>query len=822
MWKIVFVFVFILSLLFVKNSYATVYFYDDFSDNSLQKWVFEDAGSSGVWNVENGRLKGVTSSGKDSTIYSVWNENNTAGNYLVRAEIENISGIDQNFFIRVSSDHSNFYQIGFRYNDLNWQQDNNNIVIYKVINSVFYGPFATYPGPIPRSMDITQNEKHNIQILAVLNNIKVYFDGVLVIDYTDNLNPLYFYGGIGLQMHGGNVPVNTINYFDNLIVSTTDDPGEIPIPTFTPTPTLEPTLTPSPTPTSTPTPTPTATLTPTQTVMPTMAPTATPVLKRKIIIIPGLGASWNTESMVYNQRVDDDQWKMTPFVNNYNSLINNLEKNGLVKNNDFYVWNYDWRKPVGEIVDNLDKFIHSIAVNEKVDLVGHSLGGLVARIWVQTHQEDSLSGRVVALGAPQQGALDAYDVWSGVKMPEKDLVSNVALNILLQIQSKLSLTRIDSLRSYAPVMKDLIPTFDFAKMNGVLKKVTELKSVNNYLSGINNSGGNYSLKSIIGIGEETKEYVNLKETNIINKLLGFWADGEPVKYDRGDGDGTVLVKSAAIGDNNVLVTSNHGNLVNDSIGNILSEIGVTVTEIVNEESGSLEGKLIFYVGSPVMMTVNCGIGGSGVRDVGGFVMVDGANKNCMVKMVGIGAGGTYHLVSGKVGTDDSWRYFENEVGVGKSEVLVVDGSTGRPVIGKNTDYWYRLILRDILLLTQKYPKNVHLELAKKGVEKRNLEMLISQIFVFRKNSREAVITDRIINNLKELIIDSRIVKYNWGEIKSGIHRIEELSKIYGKFWWKPSKFRLKNYEQINRLENGGNREAEANFVLLSHLVNNFW
>ena len=72
--------------------------------------------------------------------------------------------------------------------------------------------------------------------------------------------------------------------------------------------------------------------------------------KTKIIILPGLGASWNSDAIVYNKSVGVDQWKMTPFVANYNGLVNGLKQNGLKENNDFYVWNYDWRKPLNEIV----------------------------------------------------------------------------------------------------------------------------------------------------------------------------------------------------------------------------------------------------------------------------------------------------------------------------------------------------------------------------------------------------------------------------------------------------------------------------------------
>ena len=73
------------------------------------------------------------------------------------------------------------------------------------------------------------------------------------------------------------------------------------------------------------------------------------VAEDKVILLPGLGASWNSEAMVYNQQVDPGEWQMTPFVNNYKGLIEALEEEGLVKDEDFWVWNYDWRQPVEDI-----------------------------------------------------------------------------------------------------------------------------------------------------------------------------------------------------------------------------------------------------------------------------------------------------------------------------------------------------------------------------------------------------------------------------------------------------------------------------------------
>jgi len=149
---------------------------------------------------------------------------------------------------------------------------------------------------------------------------------------------------------------------------------------------------------------------------PTLIPTPTEIPKKtKIFILPRLGASWNSEAIVYGQQVNNSDWKMTPFVNNYDGLVELLENNGLVKGEDFYVWNYDWRKSISNIENDFDDFVDSksLSENDEIYLIGHSLGGVVARLWAQDNKDDNRIKQVINLGSPNMGSLDSYSVWNG-------------------------------------------------------------------------------------------------------------------------------------------------------------------------------------------------------------------------------------------------------------------------------------------------------------------------------------------------------------------------------------------------------------------------
>ena len=469
--------------------------------------------------------------------------------------------------------------------------------------------------------------------------------------------------------------------------------------------------------------------------------------------------------------------------------------------------------------------------------MGHSLGGLTARIWAQNHPNDPRLDKVIALGGPQQGAVDAYDAWNGVKIPQGDLVENIALHVLTELQKKNMETKIQTLRNYAPVLKDLLPTFDFARRNGSVVKAADMKSVNSYLASSNLTMGSLpgGVEAVVGIGTNTKEWVNLGKTNIFNQILGYWPDGEPISYGLNNGDGTVLLKSAGLSNGDIQLASKHSDLVTNGVGKIMEELGLEFSP-VEVKDNDLSKDLVFYIGSPAVLNINCDGGGTAVSDDSGFALIDSTNnKICQVKIVGTGSG-TYHLVTGRVGSEDSWQYFENEIGVGRSEVLNFDVSSGMPVDGQNVDYWYVLILREINLLINQYPKNAYLKLAKDAALKRNSDLLTEDIFDFRGSTKETIITGRIIDDLREILIgkyqkiDGNMAKLSWKIAEGGKGLIDTLSAMYGKSGWKPSEYMAVGYLKITELEKDGQTalannkygELYADLTLMSHLISHFW
>ena len=689
---------------------ATEYFSDDFG-TGLKNWTFDLGNTGSTWNVENNVLVAKVFQGNSSYLTLNNNSISNVSDYVFSAQVENDSGVDQVFHFKVSDDGNSYYQIAYRYNDPGWAIDNNDITMYRVTNGAIQG-IASYPNTYTQpGENISQNLKHLLMVKFVGREIDVYFDNDLLIKYVDNSNYYLEKGGFRILNWGGSFGSATINKYYSITFS-------------------DGSVQPSPTPAVT-----------------------------KTIIIPGLGASWNTEAMVYNSTVPDSSWKMTPMVNIYDDLISAFKSNNLVQGKDFFVWNYDWRQPVASIENKLNEYINkNVGVGEKVNLVGHSLGALTARMWVQDHKNDPRIGKIISLAGPQMGVIDTYDAWNGAVINNKDLTTNMAMNLLLELQSKKGNNKVEILRKFAPVIHDLMPAFDFAKKKGNTVAVGKMVDSNNYLLTANLigwSGLENTDLFVAGLGEKTKQWVNLGGRNSFDTFLGIWPDGKPASYDWSDGDGTVLKNSAEInGQTKAEISSNHGDIVEKSIPLVMTRLGLNVGTTSSGYNEYLKNKLVFLVGSPAILKLKCDNGAEATSDVDGFVYYDTVGKNqCQLSIVGT-AKGIYHVAGGKIGSDN-WNYWENETDVNKVETVVFQAGTGEIATDQSKDFWWQLVEYELKQLSQSNPKNRDLVIINDLARHKIANAVLQNIVNFRNKTGELESTGKILNYLVEIMSGDR-------------------------------------------------------------------
>jgi pimeloyl-ACP methyl ester carboxylesterase len=688
--------VLILSLISANNVFSRDLFYDDFDSGTLNKWENIDPTSIepiNGWRIENNQMVGEVRNGYYSTLRARSTQN--LKNFIMEFDAFNVSGVDHSIKFRASEDFNTSYMINFRYKDPYWSQDNNNVALWKFIGDNYYLVASYYP-PY-ESFDITQGIWHHIKLTVQDKSIKVYFDNNLIINTQDNSNTSLISGSVALYNWGGHYfERSTKNLIDNFKISSIDNSNS-----------------------------------------------------RKIFIIPGLGASWNSDAFVYREDVSSDQWKMTPFVKTYDGLISSLKKNGLNEGTDFYVWNYDWRKPISEIVEDFNAYIETKTDDEDIVLIGHSLGGLVSRIWKQEHG-DGKEVEVFTLGSPNYGSVKAYEAWSGGKLSQTPDISSIAINILLQLNQRNGSGNLESFKSFAPVLKDLIPTFDFIKKQDQVLPINNMESKNQYLAQKNTETTNYNLKSYVGSGFATREWINVEDRSVFDQVLGIWPDGKPIGYNEGDGDGTVLKKSSNLtGSTVVEITSNHNEIVNKSINDILTTLNLADNE--EYSSPNFLDSLVFFIGSPADLAVKCD-NDAEVNDQDGLIIMKNNNyKKCLLSLKG-NNNGIYHLVSGTTGQINNWKYLENQITTGEDLKFYIDAKTGEiSDDDSNVSYLNKLIERDIKLLLNRYNNSSNLNNALSQLNKNKIDVLIDYIFKFRKQTKEDEVSNRILNNSKILL-----------------------------------------------------------------------
>ncbi|MBO4866755.1 MAG: alpha/beta hydrolase [Ruminococcus sp.] len=77
---------------------------------------------------------------------------------------------------------------------------------------------------------------------------------------------------------------------------------------------------------------------------------------------------------------------------------------------EVYVFNYDWRKSNRESALKLEEFIDNISA-DKVDIVAHSMGGLVTSLYIASQGKDKFDkvDKIITVGTPYEGAPHVFD-----------------------------------------------------------------------------------------------------------------------------------------------------------------------------------------------------------------------------------------------------------------------------------------------------------------------------------------------------------------------------------------------------------------------------
>ena len=371
-----YLFFFVLSV----KAEAGVLFFDDFNDGDINGWTVE----SGNWSVDNGNL--LT---QENGVLDFLGQINAApadwDNYRIEFDVNTENGVDNAIQFRKQGNNSYIFNI--RHDSLP------SIKLFKIENNVALNAAQNW------NLILQNRVWYHIKIEAIDENIKIWINDNLALEYNDpgtNLRQ----GGIGLQSWTGWNGYIKIR-FDNIKVTS-------------------------------------------------LVPTS---IKTPLILIPGIGGSelkvnedtiWNKDDGhggIFNHAYpkDDVVWLNEPearaigeddyfdilrmksdginseanlsitdnlLARVYQNTIDFFISNGYTLNTDFFIFPYDWRKDNTQSTDLLHQKIEAVKAqtgSPKVDIVTHSMGGLVARYYITDSARAQNIRKLFTLGTPHLG-----------------------------------------------------------------------------------------------------------------------------------------------------------------------------------------------------------------------------------------------------------------------------------------------------------------------------------------------------------------------------------------------------------------------------------
>jgi len=602
-------------------------------------------------------------------------------------------------------------------------------------------------------------------------------------------------------------------------------------------PTPKPTIIPS-TPTSTPTPEPTATPIPT--------PTPTPLMP--IVVIPGLFSSWNKEEILENKQNTNSEWKLLNFVKEYDGLIETLKNLGYTKNQNLFIWPYDWRQSISSTTAKFNEFISSNVEqknpNAKVSLVGHSLGGLIARTWTQANSDKVQ--HLITVGTPNQGVIQPYLAWEGGDASQGNSSLTFATQILLQLNKKRFQTNRETLQRMFPVLQDLLPTQPYLvrKSNNTEITKSQMHIWNTWQETINSTAPSiYPIfEAITGMNISTPNKYIVTQPNKIDSLLGNWEDGKPDSTQFESGDGTVTaLRSVFSDDPSHTLDKNHGQLIasKEGIQQILNLLAIDYTEneILEGTTTTFAPGLLFLLQSPATILVTAN--GQEYHDQDGILYIPNASsESYTTKILGTG-NGEYHLTIGQFGTNTTvWSSLTKEIKNNEEHSYTVSFQSKNPLPMPISSFSNMDILSQIdknlqhleQLTDKQHIKRLRIELAfmKRMLERKNYFVVKIQIETFLhslahiqyKNSAEAVqitfeihdllhhlyttilqnkstyFSDKLLK-IEQTYLEKELTRLTKRIAKKNTYTIQDLLLIqHGQEVFDQGKLQLKNHESI--------------------------
>ncbi|KKQ83078.1 MAG: hypothetical protein UT07_C0010G0002 [Parcubacteria group bacterium GW2011_GWB1_38_8] len=217
---------------------------------------------------------------------------------------------------------------------------------------------------------------------------------------------------------------------------------------------------------------------------------------KPVILVPGIMGSWNSDVILSN-KTGQGTWNFFPLDHTWDNMISALVDAGYVIDETLFIAFYDWRQNnINSAIDYLIPTIDKALLNSptgKVDIVAHSMGGLVARSYIQSHNYRDDVDQFMMIGTPSYGSSDVYTIWEGGFVPKNwEIGTRFLINGIIDILNVKDITiddEYDTVHKYIPSIHELLPTYDFlSDSNDNVKPYSSLtEATNPFLENLNES-----------------------------------------------------------------------------------------------------------------------------------------------------------------------------------------------------------------------------------------------------------------------------------------------------------------------------------------------
>ncbi|MDP1833388.1 MAG: alpha/beta fold hydrolase [Candidatus Moranbacteria bacterium] len=327
-----------------------------------------------------------------------------------------------------------------------------------------------------------------------------------------------------------------------------------------------------------------------------------------VVVIPGIMGSAEVDGI----------WQIDPILHIYDDLLESLEENGYSQNENLFEFPYDWRNSNIDSAQKLQTKIEAIRKQtkiSKVDVVAHSMGGLVARAYIEGDDYGNDVDKMITLGTPHHGSPESYLKWEAGEgfftmnegllkhHFEMEALHSGYINVFEYIQERIL--------SVGELLPDYDYLFDVSKNS--MRSYADKYPRNEFLEKLNASTNLAKLEgvdftNIVGALDDIQSTITSLRV-VESEIEDRWVDGMPENFydnktDRGlvsyYGDGTVPESSAGgiVADNKLESKAAHNDLPTVSQCAIVSLL-IQKQECISVNKTHIPNILMFNIFSPI-------------------------------------------------------------------------------------------------------------------------------------------------------------------------------------------------------------------------------